>query len=90
MGTTEKLSLLELNQRIKAYLQGSFPDYYWITAEISEIKESSTGHCYLELVQKDELASQIVAKNRATIWSDTYRMLKPYFQTLKTRHKTLT
>lgn len=85
MGTTEKLSLLELNQRIKAYLQGSFPDYYWITAEISEIKESSTGHCYLELVQKDELASQIVAKNRATIWSDTYRMLKPYFQTATQR-----
>ncbi|MBN1988579.1 MAG: exodeoxyribonuclease VII large subunit [Bacteroidales bacterium] len=85
MGTTEKLSLLELNQRIKAYLQGSFPDYYWITAEISEIKESSTGHCYLELVQKDEFASRIVAKNRATIWSDTYRMLKPYFQTATQR-----
>jgi exodeoxyribonuclease VII large subunit len=48
-------------------------------AEISEMKENRSGHCYLELIEKEE--ESIVARARATIWSYTYRMLKPYFET---------
>lgn len=75
------ITLLELNLRIRNTLQDSFPETIWIIAEISELKENRTGHCYLELIEKDELSDEIKARARATIWSYTWRMLKPYFET---------
>jgi len=85
MQPTEKLTLFELNQRIKEVLTQNFQTSFWVIAEISEIKENSSGHCYLELVQKDDQQDYPKAKARATIWSYTYRMLKPYFETTSGR-----
>lgn len=76
-----QITLLELNLRIRNAIQDSFPETIWVVAEISELKENRTGHCYLELVEKDELSDEIKARARATIWSYTWRMLKPYFET---------
>ncbi len=81
MLTPEKITLFELNQKVKEALALSFRTQYWVIAEISEIKENSSGHCYLELIQKEELQNNPKAKARATIWAYTYRMLKPYFET---------
>jgi exodeoxyribonuclease VII large subunit len=78
---TEKLSLSQLNQKIKASISASFPELLWIVAEISEIRLNSSGHCYLELIEKDEETDRVIAKIKATIWSFTYRMLAPYFET---------
>jgi exodeoxyribonuclease VII large subunit len=75
----QKLSLSELNALIKDVLLDAFPSTVWVVAEISEMKENRSGHCYLELIEKAE--NEIVARSRATIWSYTYRMLKPYFET---------
>jgi len=77
----EKMSLLELNNRIRDALQGAFPETLWVVAEISEIKVNRTGHCYLELVEKDDVTDELTARARATIWSYTFRMLRPYFET---------
>lgn len=77
----EAYSLYELNEEIKEAIAAHFSQPIWIRAEISEIRENSNGHCYLELVEKDEKSDRIIAKNKATIWSFTYRMLKPYFET---------
>lgn len=74
-----KLSLSELNERIRETLENEFRSSVWITGEISELKENRNGHCYLELIEKQ--GDEIVARARATIWSYTYRMLKPYFET---------
>src|SRR5680860_619300 len=57
----------------------AFPTTVWVVAEVSELKENRSGHCYLELIEKEE--NSIVARSRATIWSYTFRMLKPYFET---------
>ncbi|MFP4621193.1 MAG: exodeoxyribonuclease VII large subunit [Bacteroidales bacterium] len=76
-----KLTLLELNQRIKKTFNREFPYTYWVIAEISELKINRRGHCYLDLVEKDELEDKIVAKAKGIIWSYTFRMLKPYFET---------
>lgn len=76
----EGISLLELNTKIQESLKKDFLDEIWIIAEISELKTNSNGHCYLELVEKDKISDRIVAKNRATIWAYTFRMLKPYFE----------
>lgn len=81
MQSTEKLTLFELNQRVKEALARAFQSSFWVIAEISEIKENSSGHCYLELIQKDDQQDYPKAKARATIWAYTYRMLKPYFET---------
>ena len=74
----QKLTLFELNQWIKNILCESIPGTVWVVAEISELKENRNGHCYIELVEKQ--GNEIVARARATIWSYTYRMLKPYFE----------
>lgn len=76
-----KYTLLELTRMIRESIATAFPGTYWLTAEINEIRENINGHCYLELVQKDSLQDSIVARSRATIWSYTWRMLKPYFET---------
>lgn len=38
----------------------------WVTAETSDVRRS--GHCYLELVEKDPLTGTPLARVRATIW----------------------
>lgn len=75
----QQLTLSELNNLIKDALIDAFPSTVWVVAEVSELKENRSGHCYLELIEKEE--NSIVARSRATIWSYTYRMLKPYFET---------
>ncbi len=75
----QQFTLSELNKTIKETLQDTFPAPVWVVAEVSEMKENRTGHCHLELVEKEE--NTILARSRATIWSYTYRMLKPYFET---------
>ena len=75
----QQLTLSELNQKIKDALLDAFPGTVWVVAEVSELKHNRSGHCYLELVEKE--GNTITARSRATIWSYTYRMLKPYFET---------
>ncbi len=74
-----KLTLFRLNQWIQEALKSAIPASVWVIAEISELKENRSGHCYLELIEKED--NEIIARARATIWSYTYRILKPYFET---------
>ncbi len=76
-----QLSLAELNALIGETIDDAFSQMYWIRAEISEFTVNRTGHCYLELVEIDEATKEVLARGRATIWSYTFRMLKPYFET---------
>ena len=74
------LSLYELNSLVKDVLDLEFSSMYWIVAETSDVRRNQNGHCYLELLQKDSSDRNIVAKARAMIWSNTYMLLKPYFE----------
>lgn len=76
----QSLTLLELCTSLRDTLQDAYPDTIWVKAEISELKENRTGHCYLELIEKDEHSDEIIARMRATIWSYSWRMLRPYFE----------
>ena len=73
------LTLYALNNLVRNALNEAMPARYWVTGELSEVRETSVGHCYIELVQRDESTGAVVAKARGTIWSRTYRMLRPYF-----------
>jgi len=77
---TEKVSLTELQLIIRDSLYLALPDYYWVMAEISELKENSAGHCYLELIEKNPDEKNVKARVRAIIWSTRYRFLKAFFE----------
>lgn len=73
------LSLYSLNNLIRNAISEALPLRYWITGELSEVRETSVGHCYIELVERDEKTQETVAKARGTVWSRTYSLLRPYF-----------
>lgn len=75
----EKISLLELQERIRRGIEGAVPHQVWITAEIGEMKNHPSGHCYLDLVDYKEGERGVAAKARGVIWSSAWRMLQPYF-----------
>lgn len=77
----EAISLYELNRQIRQTVKERFTDSVWITAEITEIQNNSSGHCYLQLADKREGDQALIATARGTIWAFTYRMLRPYFET---------
>ena len=76
----ERLKLSELNGLVKKTVGEAFTAPIWVIAEISELKTNRSGHCYLNLIEKEENGDAIVAQARATIWSYTFRMLQPYFE----------
>ncbi|HEY5510503.1 MAG TPA: exodeoxyribonuclease VII large subunit [Prolixibacteraceae bacterium] len=77
----DRLSLSELNGQVKTVLSANFTAPVWVVGEISEINVHSNGHCYLMLIEKGDSEDRIVAQARATIWSYTFRMLRPFFET---------
>lgn len=76
----EALTLFDLNALVRRSLEQCLPDEYWIQAELSDVRSNSTGHCYLEFIQKDPRSNNLIAKARGTIWSNVFRLLKPYFE----------
>jgi len=77
MGQTA-YSLFELNTAIKSAIGTVFSEACWVTAEIAELKCNQRGHCYLELVEKDN--DKTIAHTKATIWAYEYRKLSHIFQ----------
>lgn len=80
MNRMEALSLYDLNALVRRSLEQCLPDEYWVQAELSDVRTNSTGHCYLEFIQKDPRSNNLIAKARGTIWANVYRLLKPYFE----------
>ncbi|HAH25776.1 MAG TPA: exodeoxyribonuclease VII large subunit [Prolixibacteraceae bacterium] len=76
-----QVSLSELQRKVKGTLEDLFAMPVWVKAEISEMTVNRSGHCYLDLVETEEGSDTVIARCRATIWSYTFRMLKPYFET---------
>lgn len=72
------VTLLEFNRRIKALLYNQQVTAVWVTAETSDV-QVRRGHCYLELLQKDENTGQTVAKIGAVIWASTFMRLNAKF-----------
>jgi exodeoxyribonuclease VII large subunit len=71
-------TLFELNNLIRSVISSSFPDAYWVAAEIAELKCNQKGHCYIELVEKED--ENITAQTKATIWAYEYRKLGSKFE----------
>lgn len=76
----EKFSLSELQHIVRDSLYLALPDFYWVVAEISEIKQNYSGHCYLELIEKQQDETNIKARIKAVIWSSRYGFIKSFFE----------
>lgn len=74
-------SLSELLGQVKSVLKKEFHSSVWIVAEILELHENRTGHCYLELIEKSSEDETLLARAKGTIWASRYRMLRPFFET---------
>ena len=79
MSDTRHLTLQQLQMRIKESLDEAFPLPVWVTAEISELKENYSGHCYMELVEKGGDNQVPRAKCSAVVWRSTWGALSSYF-----------
>jgi exodeoxyribonuclease VII large subunit len=51
-------------------------------AEISEIKENNAGHCYLELIEKNQDEKNVKARVKAIIWNNRSRFLRAFFENI--------
>lgn len=76
----QSITLYELNNRVRQTLTRAWPDEYWVQAELSDVRVNPAGHCYVEFVQKDARGHALVAKARGTVWSNVFRLLRPYFE----------
>lgn len=75
---SKRYSLHTLNALVREAIEAELPDEYWVEAELSECRESR-GHCYMELVEKDETSNTPIAKASAKCWKQTWAMVEPYF-----------
>ena len=75
----ESIRLSELMQRVADVLAWNMSDAYWVRTEISELNVRN-GHCYMELVEKDDNRGLFAAKVRANCWAQTYALLREYFE----------
>ena len=74
------LSLYELNSLVRDVISMSLPDSYWVEAELSEAREGYGGHCYMELIEKDEFSNTPIAKAHASCWRNRWMLIKPHFE----------
>ncbi len=72
-------TLQQLNLLVRDAIEMQLPDEYWVEAELSECRERS-GHCYMELTEKDENTNTPIARASAKCWRQTWQLLQPAFE----------
>lgn len=81
MNNSPHTTLSQLLASIRETLAEKFKAPVWIIAEIADLKVNySSGHCYLELVEKGAANGVPRAQVRAVIWRQAYGMLSSYFK----------
>ncbi|MCH5307110.1 MAG: exodeoxyribonuclease VII large subunit [Prevotella sp.] len=74
-----RMTLRLLNALVRETIEAGLPDEYWVEAELSECRERG-GHCYMELVEKDEQTNTPVARASAKCWRGTWQLVQPTFE----------
>ena len=75
----KRLTLYELNSLVCEVIECEIPNEYWVEAELSECRESH-GHCYMELIEKDEKSATPIARASAKCWASKWMLVRPYFE----------
>ena len=79
MKNDKHITLYELNSLLREVIECEMPNEYWVEAELSECRESR-GHCYMELIQKDEQNATPIAKASAKCWASKWMIIRPHFE----------
>ena len=65
---------------VRDALSMTLPDSYWVEAELSEVREGYGGHCYMELIEKEECSNTPIAKAHAACWRNRWISIRPQFE----------
>jgi len=76
---SEHYTLRQLNLMVCNAISEALPGEYWVEAELSECRERS-GHCYMELIEKEEHTNTPIARASAKCWRQTWQVLQPHFE----------
>lgn len=63
---SEILTLSDLLTQVGCVVEGYFPSFFWVVAEIADLQKNR-GHVYLELVERED--ESVKAKVKGIIWS---------------------
>ncbi len=74
------ITLSALQGQLRTVIERYAGETQWVVAEISECKVNYSGHCYLELVERQQEGKAPVAQARGVIWASTYKMISGYFR----------
>jgi len=74
---TEYFTLKQVADSIRKTIAERYNRTYWVTAEMHKLNQTRKGHCYPELVQKEN--ELIVAEMRGTIWKGQFDRIQQRF-----------
>jgi len=80
MEEKEAMTLYELNSLVRELIEINLSETYRVKAEMSEVRVSPRGHCFVELIQKTDNTITPIAKARAVILADIFPLLKMDFE----------
>ena len=72
-------TLRQLNLMVRDAIEAELSDEYWVQAELAECRENR-GHCYMELIEKDEQSNTPIARASAKCWKTTWNVVRPLFE----------
>ena len=75
---TKPVTLLQLTKYVASLVMVKETQNVWVTAELSDVAVRG-GHCYMELLQKNEATGATEAKARAAIWANVYSRIRTEF-----------
>ncbi len=74
------ISISHLSLEIKDAINSYIPNGIWIKGEINQFSVNQySGHCYINLIEKDPFNNKVIASIRATIWSSAYHRIATEF-----------
>jgi len=77
MSSPKIFTLRQVVSSIKKTLEERYQSEYWVKAEMHKLGKTPRGHCYPELVQKED--GKIVAEIRGTIWQHHFEAINRRF-----------
>lgn len=75
--TRQIFTLQQVASSIKKTLEERYKQTYWVKAEMHKLNLYPSGHCFPELLQKED--GKIVAQMNASIWKQNYQRINKNF-----------
>jgi exodeoxyribonuclease VII large subunit len=76
----EIFTLKQVANSIKKTIEERYNRLYWVKAEMHKLNRTMKGHCYPELVQKED--GKIVAEMKGTIWKSNFEKINSTFESI--------